>query len=166
PFVASYSSTCLRSRSFRLGSYSPLRGILKVSYRILVKSGPGYAGNIAPNTGRSALRLVPGCFVLQDVPCAATLVPIALTASSSSFWRRPVIKTYAPSLANSFAVANPIPSVPPVIRAILSLSLLDIFFSVEPRNVLTNRLWVIGMLMRPFGRISFHSCYDSIAEDL
>jgi hypothetical protein len=22
------------------------------------------------------------------------------------------------------------------------------------------------MLMRPFGRISFHSCYDSIAEDL
>src|SRR5258708_1294802 len=51
PFVASYSSTCLRSRSFRLGSYSPLRGILKVSYRILVKSGPGYAGNIAPNTG-------------------------------------------------------------------------------------------------------------------
>src|SRR6266478_6604592 len=92
---------------------------------------------------RSALRLVPGCFVLQDVPCAATLVPIALTAPSSSFWRRPVIKTYAPS-ANNFAVANPIPSVPPVMRAILSLSLLDIFFSVEPRNVLTNRLWVIG----------------------
>jgi hypothetical protein len=32
------------------------------------------------------------------------------------------------------AVANPIPSVPPVMRAILSLSFLDIFFSVEPRN--------------------------------
>src|SRR4029077_2558593 len=61
-----------------------------------------------------------------------------------SFWRRPVIKIYAPSLANSFAVANPIPSVPPVIRAILSLSLLDISFSVEPRSVLTKRLWVIG----------------------
>jgi hypothetical protein len=68
----------------------------------------------------------------------------SLTASSSSFWRRPLTKTYAPSLANSSAVANPIPSVPPVIRAILSLSLLDIFFSVEPRNVLSNRLWVIG----------------------
>src|SRR5260370_3328298 len=50
PLGASYSSTCLRSRSFRLGSYSPLRGILKVSYRILVKSGPCYAGNIVPNT--------------------------------------------------------------------------------------------------------------------
>ena len=48
------------------------------------------------------------------------LLPIAITASSSSFWRRPVIETYAPSLANSFAVANPIPSVPPVMRAILS----------------------------------------------
>src|SRR4029077_6527565 len=94
---------------------------------------------------RSALRLVPGCFVLQDVPCAATFVPIALTASSSSFRRRPVIKTYAPSSANSFAVANPIPSVPPVMSATLSLSLLDIFFSPEPRNVLTNRLWVIGV---------------------
>jgi hypothetical protein len=68
---------------------------------------------------------------------------LPLTVSSSSFWRRPVIKTYAPSSANNFAVANPIPSVPPVMRAILSLSLL-VFFSVEPRNVLTNRLWVIG----------------------
>jgi hypothetical protein len=48
------------------------------------------------------------------------------------------------SSANSFAVANPIPSVPPVMRAILSLSLLDIFFSVEPGNELTDRLWVIG----------------------
>src|SRR5713101_4077334 len=81
------------------------------------------------------------------------LVPIALTASSSSFWRRPVIKTYAPSLANSFAVANPIPWVPPVMRAILSLSFLDIFFSVEPRNVLTNRLSVIGVEPLPNIRV-------------
>src|SRR5258708_777021 len=66
-----------------------------------------------------------------------TLPPTAFTASSSSFWRRPVTKTYAPSLTNSFAAANPIPSVPPVMRAILSSSFLDIFFSVEPRNVLT-----------------------------
>src|SRR5579864_7459486 len=55
------------------------------------------------------------------------------------------MKTYAPSSTNSFAVANPIPSVPPVTSAILSLSLLDIFFSAERRNVLTNRLWVIGI---------------------
>jgi hypothetical protein len=52
-------------------------------------------------------------------------------------------KDICPSSANNFVVANTIPSVPPVMRAILSLSLLDIFFSVEPRNVLTNRLWVI-----------------------
>src|SRR3984893_4663825 len=62
-------------------------------------------------------------------PCTPeTLLPIAFTASSSSFWRRPVMKTYAPSLTNSFAVANPIPSVPPVMRAILSLSFLNIPF--------------------------------------
>src|SRR5258708_39485555 len=66
-----------------------------------------------------------------------TLPPTAFTASSSSFWRRPVMKTYPPSSTNSFAAANPIPSVPPVMRAILSSSFLDIFFSVEPRNVLT-----------------------------
>src|SRR4029077_18111760 len=57
-----------------------------------------------------------------------TLLPIAFTASSSSLGRRPVMKTYAPSLANSFAVAKPIPSVPPVMRAILSLSFLGMVF--------------------------------------
>src|SRR5260370_11229073 len=44
-----------------------------------------------------------------------TLLPIAVAASSSSFWRRPVMKTYAPPLTKSCDVANPIPSVPPVI---------------------------------------------------
>src|SRR6266478_4854504 len=57
-----------------------------------------------------------------------TLTPIAFTASSSSFWRRPVMKTYAPSLAKSFAAANPIPSVPPVMTATLPSSLLGIVF--------------------------------------
>src|SRR6266481_5226404 len=57
-----------------------------------------------------------------------TLLPIVFTASSSSFWRRPVMKTYAPSLTKSFAVANPIPSVPPVMTATLPSSLLDIVF--------------------------------------
>src|SRR3984893_245707 len=57
-----------------------------------------------------------------------TLLPIVFTASSSSFWRRPVMKTYAPSLTKSFAVANPIPSVPPVMTATLPSSLLGIVF--------------------------------------
>src|SRR6266853_5956626 len=58
-----------------------------------------------------------------------TLLPIAFTASSSSFWRLPVTKTYAPSLTKSFAVANPIPSVPPVTTAILPSSFLVICLS-------------------------------------
>src|ERR1700682_3723980 len=55
-----------------------------------------------------------------------TLLPIVFTASSSSCWRRPVMKTYAPSLTNSCAVANPIPSVPPVMTAVLPSSLLSV----------------------------------------
>src|SRR6202040_3843845 len=66
-----------------------------------------------------------------------TLQPIVFTASSSSFWRRPVMKTYAPSLAKSFAVASPIPSVPPVTTAILPSSFLGIVFPCSCR-VLTN----------------------------
>src|SRR5580692_3242607 len=38
------------------------------------------------------------------------------------------MKTWAPSLTKSFAVANPIPSVPPVMTAILPSSLLSIVF--------------------------------------
>src|SRR5882724_10364040 len=55
---------------------------------------------------------------------------MAFKASSSSFWRRPVMKTWAPSFTKSFAVANPIPSVPPVMTAILPSSFLDIGFSI------------------------------------
>src|SRR5258706_3005345 len=56
------------------------------------------------------------------------LLPMVFTASSSSSWRRPVMKTYAPSLTKSFAVANPIPSVPPVMTATLPSSFLGIVF--------------------------------------
>src|ERR1700677_400315 len=52
-----------------------------------------------------------------------TLISIVVTASSSSFRRRPMMKTYAPSLANSAAVASPIPSVPPVTTATLPSNL-------------------------------------------
>src|ERR1700674_1511003 len=54
---------------------------------------------------------------------AGNVAADCLTASSSSFWRRPVMKTYAPSLTKSFAVANPIPSVPPVMTATFPSSL-------------------------------------------
>src|SRR6202158_4792690 len=49
------------------------------------------------------------------------------------------MKTYAPSLTKSFAVANPIPSVPPVTTAVLPSSLLGIVFPCSCR-VLTNFL--------------------------
>src|SRR5216684_3616760 len=77
-----------------------------------------------------------------------TLLPIVFTASLSSFWRRPVMKTYAPSLTKSFAVANPIPSVPPVTTAILPSSFLVICLSPlllswnSPASMLHTRLLV------------------------
>src|SRR5260370_43705 len=43
------------------------------------------------------------------------------------------MNTYAPSLTKSFAVANPIPSVPPVTTAILPSSLLGIVFPCSCR---------------------------------
>src|ERR1700722_4039754 len=57
---------------------------------------------------------------------------MAFTASSSSFWRRPVMKRYAPSLANSFAVAKPIPSVAPVMTATFPCSFLSSAIDVSP----------------------------------
>src|ERR1700737_4114613 len=53
---------------------------------------------------------------------AVTLRPISLTAAASSGPRRPVMNTYAPSPTNSFAVARPIPLLPPVTSAILPSS--------------------------------------------
>src|SRR6266851_7024770 len=53
-----------------------------------------------------------------------------LTAEANSFSRRPVMKTYAPSATKRFAVARPIPLVPPVTSAIFPSSLQPIFSSV------------------------------------
>src|SRR5690242_11854486 len=48
---------------------------------------------------------------------------LAATASSSLSLRRPVMNTWAPSAANSLAVASAIPDVAPVITATLPSSL-------------------------------------------
>src|SRR5690349_11063882 len=53
---------------------------------------------------------------------AVTLLPISLTAAASSGSRRPVMNTYAPAPTNSFAVARPIPLLPPVTSTILPSS--------------------------------------------
>lgn len=50
---------------------------------------------------------------------AVTLFPICFTATANSGSRRPAMKMYAPSLTNCFAVARPIPLLPPVTSPIL-----------------------------------------------
>jgi hypothetical protein len=54
-----------------------------------------------------------------------TFLPICLTASSSSAWRRPVMKTWAPSATNRRAVARPMPLLPPVMTATFPSSFFD-----------------------------------------
>src|SRR5579872_1810052 len=68
-----------------------------------------------------------------------TLLPIAVTASSSSFFRRPVTKTYAPSLTKSCAVANPMPSVPPVITATFPCNLPTALLLLIPALLLSDQ---------------------------
>src|SRR6266404_4761364 len=57
---------------------------------------------------------------------AVTWPLISFAAASSSACLRPVTKTYAPSLTKRWAVARPIPAVPPVTSAIFPSSLPDI----------------------------------------
>ena len=57
---------------------------------------------------------------------AVTLLPTRAAASSSSFWRRPVMKTCAPSATKRCAVTRPMPLLPPVMRAIFPSSLLEV----------------------------------------
>src|SRR6266850_3525472 len=57
-------------------------------------------------------------------PCTpVTCLPISCAAPASSGSRRPVMNTYAPSFANCFAAARPMPLLPPVMSAILPSSL-------------------------------------------
>src|SRR5260370_32657571 len=52
-----------------------------------------------------------------------TFRPISATAAANSGSRRPVMKTYAPSFTNCFAVARPMPLFPPVTSATFPSSL-------------------------------------------
>ena len=56
-----------------------------------------------------------------------TFIAISFTATANSASRRPVMKTYAPSFTNAFAVARPMPLLPPVTSATFPLSLLVYF---------------------------------------
>src|SRR4029079_12820640 len=57
-------------------------------------------------------------------PCTpVTLRPISVTAAANSAPPRPVMKTDAPSWTNCFAVARPMPLLPPVTSATFPSSL-------------------------------------------
>ncbi len=69
-------------------------------------------------------------------------------------------KDICPSSANNFVVANPIPSVPPVMRAILIFKLVGHLFLRRTAQCADQPALGNWMNMRPFGRI--RSFYDSI----
>src|SRR5712692_6237019 len=58
---------------------------------------------------------------------ARTSPPISRLASSSVCWSRPVMTTRAPCSLNSFAVARPMPELPPVMTATLPSNLPMVF---------------------------------------
>src|SRR3984957_6559641 len=107
-----------------------------------------------------------------------TLQPIVFTASSSSCWRRPVMKTYAPSLTKSLAVANPIPSVPPVMTATfprnflpplidLSISLPQLYISTRAEKEVSFPIEarpLVGELACDHPSIDRQGCPDNVGS--
>ena len=69
-----------------------------------------------------------------------------LYAAFSSGARRPVMNTYAPSSTNRFAVARPIPLLPPVISAVLLVSLIINFWAPSITQELYSFFFVLGVI--------------------
>ena len=85
------------------GANSPMPAFAK---RISIR--PLFLLTVAYNRSRSAR--------FETSPWTpVTFLPIRSTATSSSRYRRPVMKTWAPSVTNRCAVANPMPLFPPVL---------------------------------------------------
>ena len=77
-----------------------------------------------PNLSATVLYNLSRSLNLETSPrIATTPSPMVFTASSSVFWSRPEITTWAPSSRNRLAVANPIPLFPPVTTATFPVSL-------------------------------------------
>ena len=78
--------------------------------------------SLQPEATGAASRSRPTTF--ETSPCTpVTSFPISLAAAANSPSRRPVMKTCAPSFTNRFAVARPMPPLPPVTSAIFPSSL-------------------------------------------
>src|SRR3954467_7875995 len=63
-----------------------------------------------------------------------TFVPMKAAASANSFSLRPVITTCAPSSTKRFAVAKPMPLLPPVMTAIFPANLRLLFIDFSSRR--------------------------------
>src|SRR5262245_19504505 len=76
-------------------------------------------------TASAAVHCTPSR-VLRSAEIASTLLPVSLrieeTASSRAAWFREQISTRAPSAAMTWAVARPMPLLPPVTRTVLPAS--------------------------------------------
>src|ERR1700686_3114133 len=81
---------------------------------------------------------------LATSPCTATTpFPIVFTPSSRVFLLRPRMATFAPSSCNRFAVASPIPLLPPVTTATFPSSLFMVI-SLYPCALLNSPLRKLG----------------------
>src|SRR5215813_3749459 len=98
-----------------------------------------------------------------------TCLPICLTASSSSAWRRPVTKTWAPSATNRRAVARPMPLLPPVMTATLPSNFFDMGLPPLPvRDVRVKgcKSDCLPRGIRPAGSRRLHQAEQAMRDDL
>src|SRR3954453_11060199 len=87
---------------------------------------PALANTMSNVPNFSAPSLIAASVAAMSVASAVTakaFCPNSFAAVSSVARLRPVIMTFAPSATNSFAVASPMPLLPPVINAVLFASL-------------------------------------------
>jgi hypothetical protein len=113
-----------------------VEGLVKMLFGYLFDGGELAASSIGKQDIDMAMLLLDLCVELIEV-CEVAGVgldtgrtgPDLFKASSSTSLRRPVMMTFAPSETKRFAVARPIPLVPPVTSAIFPSSFFDMRFS-------------------------------------
>src|SRR5262249_5961861 len=126
-----------RGNAFCTVKSSPLTLMLKTLSKCSSVIDPSGVNAATPALANRTSRRPCCCFTVansrsrsarcETSPCTpVTCLPTCLTASSSSAWRRPVMKTWAPSATKRRAVARPMPLLPPVMTATLPSSFFDI----------------------------------------
>jgi len=90
----------------------------------------------------------------------ATLLPISLIAAANSRSRRPVMKTYAPSLTNCFAVARPMPLWRLMPYRVLCKRFLEPPCGRLQKSFTQNSVWHQSPSSPSVGRTTFHPRYQ------